>query len=84
MGLVSSVVTPDDLPDAALAMAQTILRNGQKAVRSAKETILDVIGRDLDTALKLEAIYGYSSADPEEVRKRLGQFFAKAPPDRKA
>jgi enoyl-CoA hydratase len=79
MGLVSAVVPPERLAETARGVATTILRNGQKAVRSAKETILDVVGRDLDTALKLEAIYGYSSADPSEVRARLEQFFAKTP-----
>jgi hypothetical protein len=51
-----------------------ILRNSQRAVRSAKETILDVIGRPLDEQLRIDAINGYSCADPDETMKLLGRF----------
>jgi enoyl-CoA hydratase len=45
----------------------------------SKETILEVVGRQIDDALRLEAIYGYSSAgDAEEVRRRLSAFFGKS------
>ena len=47
--------------------ARQILRNSQVAVRSAKETILDVIGRPLDDQLRIEALNAYSCADPEET-----------------
>ena len=57
--------------------ARQILRNGQRSVRSAKETILDVIGRPLDDQLRIEAINGYSSADPEETLGLLGRFYEK-------
>ena len=40
-------------------IARQILRNDQVAVRSAKETILDMIGRNLDDQLRVEAINGY-------------------------
>src|SRR4051812_348153 len=46
--LVSRVVPHDQLMEEAEKTAQQILRNSQRAVRSAKETILDVIGRPLD------------------------------------
>src|SRR4051812_49888621 len=46
--LVSRVVPHDELLATAEQVAQSILRNSQAAVRSAKETILDVIGRPLD------------------------------------
>jgi enoyl-CoA hydratase/carnithine racemase len=75
MGLVSQVVAPDQLLAAAEECAARILSNSQAAVRSAKETILDVVGRSLDDALRLEAINGYSSADPIEVKQRLSEFF---------
>ena len=78
LGLVHRVVPPDRLLPAAEDTARLILRNSQQAVRSAKETILDVIGRPLDDALRLETINGYSSAgDFREVRERLARFFAK-------
>jgi hypothetical protein len=56
-------------------MATSILRNSQTAVRSAKETILDVVGRPLDDQLRIEALNGYMTADTEETMGRLGQFY---------
>ena len=58
--------------------AAMILRNSQQAIRSAKETILDVVGRMLDDALRLETINAYSSlGDFSEARERLAQFYSK-------
>ncbi|WP_438009354.1 enoyl-CoA hydratase/isomerase family protein [Sorangium sp. So ce321] len=82
IGLVSRVVPEEELLAEAERYARMILENGQIAVRSAKETILEVIGRPIDDALRLEAIYGYSSAgDPEDVRRRLADFFKKRSDD---
>jgi enoyl-CoA hydratase/carnithine racemase len=75
--LVSRVVPHDELIAEAEKTARQILRNSQRAVRSAKETILDVIGRPLDDQLKLEAINGYSTADADETLGLLGQFYDK-------
>jgi enoyl-CoA hydratase/carnithine racemase len=75
--LVSRVVPHDSLIEEAERVAHTILRNSQRAVRSAKETILDVIGRPLDDQLRIEALNGYSSADPEETMALLGRFYDK-------
>jgi len=48
------------------------------ALRSAKETVLDIIGRPLDDALRRETINGYSSAgDFKETQERLAGFLAK-------
>jgi hypothetical protein len=58
--------------------ARQILRNSQGAVRSAKETILDVIGRPLDDQLRIEALNGYSSPDPEETMALLRRFYDKS------
>ena len=58
-------------------VAQQILRNDQVAVRSAKETILDMIGRDLDDRLKVEAMNGYSVASRPSVPERLKRFYDK-------
>ncbi len=42
------------------------------------ETILDVVGRTLDDALRLETINAYSSlGDFSEARERLVQFYSK-------
>src|SRR3954465_4891873 len=75
--MVARVVAHDDLMAEAEKTAQRILRNSQLAVRSAKETILDVIGRPLDDQLRIEAINGYSSADPEETLRLLDSFYEK-------
>lgn len=61
LGLVSAVVQPGELLDRAEAIALKILGNSQDAIRSAKETLLDLVGRSLDDALRLEAINGYTS-----------------------
>jgi enoyl-CoA hydratase/carnithine racemase len=76
--LVSRVVPHDELLPAAEEMAAKILRNSQIAVRSAKETILDVIGRPLDDQLRIEALNAYACADPEEAMERLRQFYERA------
>jgi enoyl-CoA hydratase/carnithine racemase len=73
--LVSRVVPPDELLASAEQMAASILRNSQVAVRSAKETILDVIGRPLDDQLRIEALNAYACADTEETLGRLQQFY---------
>lgn len=78
LGLVSAVVPHEDLLPAAERWARMILSNGQQAIRSAKETILEVIGRPLDDALRLEAVNGYSSVgDFREVAERLRKFHGK-------
>jgi enoyl-CoA hydratase/carnithine racemase len=75
--MVARVVPHDELMTEAEKTAQQILRNSQLAVRSAKETIMDVIGRPLDEQLKIDAINGYSSADPDETMELLGRFYDK-------
>jgi enoyl-CoA hydratase/carnithine racemase len=75
--LVSRVVPHDRLMDEAETVARQILRNSQIAVRSAKETILDVIGRPLDDQLRIEALNAYACADPEETMGLLRRFYGK-------
>jgi enoyl-CoA hydratase/carnithine racemase len=75
--LVSRVVAHERLLDEAESVARQILRNSQIAVRSAKETILDVIGRPLDDQLRIEALNAYACADPAETRELLGRFYEK-------
>ena len=77
--LVTKVVPHDELMEEAETVARQILRNSQRAVRSAKETILDVIGKDLDAQLRTEAWNAYTCADPEET---LGLPAALLRPDR--
>jgi enoyl-CoA hydratase/carnithine racemase len=73
--LVTRVVPHDDLMGAAEETARQILRNSQRAVRSAKETILDVVGKDLDDQLRTEAWNAYTCADAEETLGRLQRFY---------
>ena len=76
--LVSKVVPHENLMAEAEQYASFIMGNSQQAIRSAKETILDVMGRTLDDALRLETINAYSSlGDFSEARKRLAQFYAR-------
>jgi len=76
--LVHKVVPHERLLQASEEYATMILGNSQQAVRSAKETILDVVGRPLDDALRLETINAYSSlGDFSEPRTRLQAFYAK-------
>jgi enoyl-CoA hydratase/carnithine racemase len=75
--LVSKVVPHDRLMEEAETAARQILRNSQRAVRSAKQTILDVIGQPLDFQLRTEAWNAYTCADPDETMQRLGRFYEK-------
>jgi enoyl-CoA hydratase len=79
LGLVNKVVPHEELLPTAERWARMIMANGQQAIRSAKETILEVIGRPLDDALRLETVNGYSSVgDFREVAERLQKFFGKS------
>jgi enoyl-CoA hydratase/carnithine racemase len=79
LGLVNKVVPHEELLPTAEEWARMILANGQQAIRSAKETILEVIGCPLDDALRLETVNGYSSVgDFREVSERLQKFFGKS------
>jgi enoyl-CoA hydratase/carnithine racemase len=75
--LVSKVVPHERLLEEAELVAQQILRNSQRAVRSAKQTILDVIGQPLDFQLRTEAWNAYTCADPDETTSRLERFYDK-------
>jgi enoyl-CoA hydratase/carnithine racemase len=75
--LVSKVVPHERLMEEAEAVAQQILRNSQRAVRSAKQTILDTVGKTLDEQLRNEAWNAYTCADPEETRAMLEAFYEK-------
>jgi enoyl-CoA hydratase len=60
LGLVNQVVPHGELMQTAESWARMILGNRQQAIRSAKETILEVIGRPLDDALRLRKFFGKS------------------------
>ena len=75
--LVSKVVPHESLMDEAERVARQILRNSQRAVRSAKQTILDTVGKTLDEQLRNEAWNAYTCADPDETADLLGRFYEK-------
>jgi enoyl-CoA hydratase/carnithine racemase len=73
--LVTKVVPHDELMAEAERVARSILRNSQTAVRSAKETIQEVIGADLDAQLRIEAYNAYTCADTDETLGLLQRFY---------
>ncbi len=75
--MISKVVPHERLMDETEQVARQILRNSQAAVRSAKQTILDVIGQPLDFQLRTEAWNAYTCADPEETNALLERFYGK-------
>jgi enoyl-CoA hydratase/carnithine racemase len=76
--MVAKVVPHDSLLDEAELVARQILRNSQVAVRSAKRTIFDVIGRPLDQQLRDEAWNAYTCADRDETMSLLDRFYDKS------
>lgn len=73
--LVTRVVPHEELMATAETVARQILRNSQTAVRSAKETIQEVIGSDLDAQLRIEAWNAYTCADTDETLGLLQRFY---------
>jgi enoyl-CoA hydratase/carnithine racemase len=76
--MVTKVVPHERLIEEAELLAGQILRNSQRAVRSAKETILEVIGKPLDDQLRIEGWNSYTCADQVEARELLRRFFDKS------
>lgn len=75
--LVTKVVPHDRLPEATELVARQILRNSRRAVRSAKETILEVIGKPLDDQLRIEGWNSYTCVDRDEAAALLARFYDK-------
>src|SRR4029453_14460483 len=75
--LVMKVVPHDRLLAKSELIAQQILRNSQRAVRSAKETILEVIGKPLDDQLRIEGWNSYTCVDRDEAAAPLQRFYDK-------
>ncbi|ORW31440.1 hypothetical protein [Mycobacterium palustre] len=74
---MTKVVPHKQLLEQAEMLAHQILRNSRCAVRSAKETILEVIGKPLDDQLRVEGWNCYTCVDPAEARQLLSRFFNK-------
>jgi len=78
INLISKVVPHDQLMASAEQTARCILRNDQTAIRSAKRTIMDMIGRPLDDQLKAEALASYTLVSGgQNVLDRLQSFYDK-------
>jgi enoyl-CoA hydratase/carnithine racemase len=73
--LVTKVVPHDRLLAETEIVARQMLRNSARALRSAKETILEVIGRPLDDQLRIGAWNSYTCLDRDETASRLQQFY---------
>jgi enoyl-CoA hydratase/carnithine racemase len=80
--MVTKVVPHDQLLAEAERLARQILRNSQRGVRSAKETILEVIGQPLDDQLRIEGWNSYTCVDQDEARELLRRFFERSDVDR--
>ena len=80
--LVMKVVPHSQLLDETELVARQVLRNSQRAVRSAKETILEVIGKPLDDQLRIEGWNSYTCVDRDEAAALLQLFYDKADPGR--
>jgi enoyl-CoA hydratase len=65
-------------------IAAKILRNPRAAVESAKDTILEVVGRPLDDQLRLECLYSYSTMGDPEITARKDEFLQRRDADRPA
>jgi enoyl-CoA hydratase/carnithine racemase len=76
--MVTKVVPHEQLVEEATLLARQILRNSQRAVRSAKETVLEVIGKPLDDQLRIEGWNSYTCVDQHEARELLSRFFDKS------
>lgn len=75
-GMVNRVVAPEDLLAETERVVASILRCDRMAVESAKETVLEIIGRPLHDQLRVEAMWGYAlCAGNSEVMGRAQQFF---------
>jgi enoyl-CoA hydratase len=72
--LVNRVVAHDEVMAMAEEIASKILRNPRAAVESAKETILEVVGRPLEDQLRFECLYGYSTMGNPEIDERRREF----------
>ncbi|CNH70666.1 Uncharacterised protein [Mycobacterium tuberculosis] len=51
-------------------------------MESAKQTILEVVGRPLDDQLRLEWLYGYSTMGNPEIVERQQEFLERRGADR--
>lgn len=81
LGLVSEVVTDEELDTGVEQLIDTLLQNGPRAVREAKRLVADVAGRDIDGALVGETCERIARIRvSEEGQEGLGAFLNKRKP----
>jgi len=68
IGLVSEVVPPEQLMEAALALAERIAANPAPALRLAKQLLREAMHVRLDTILELSAAYQAMAHQTDEHR----------------
>ncbi len=79
LGLVSRVVAPEELMDAAKELAGAIVKNSWNAVALSKKAINDGLQLEIEDALALEAkIFGECFLSPEQ-KEGMGAFVEKRP-----
>mgnify|MGYP001357799021 CR=1 FL=1 len=78
VGLVNKVVAADRLMEEALALAETICKNGPLAVRTAKEIAVRSLG--LESSFVLEKALGARVMSSEDAREGPLAFAEKRPP----
>lgn len=80
LGIVNKVVPPNELMDAALAMARTIAERAPQAVRMAKQLVNHGLQAPLDTAITMETGMTATLYDTHDAREGIQAFFEKRPP----
>ena len=79
-GLVSRVVAPEELMQAAQTLAERIAANPGHAVRLAKRLLRESLHTRLDTLLELAAAYQALSHQTPDHREAVAAFLEKRPP----
>ena len=78
LGIVNKVVPPERLEEAAMEMAEKILKNIPETIRTFKRLINNGMKTDLESGLKMEAEMHKGPITPaEEGRKRMLALLAK-------
>jgi enoyl-CoA hydratase/carnithine racemase len=76
--MVNRVVPHDELEAQTELLVSQILRCDQAAIESAKQTVLEVVGRTLHDQLRVEAMWGYALCGGNQtVMERSQKFFDK-------
>jgi enoyl-CoA hydratase/carnithine racemase len=78
--MINKVVPHDHLAQATDQIVQQILRCDPAAVASAKQTVLEVVGRPLPDQLRIEAVWGYAlcADNAEAFTTSREHFFSSA------